>query len=282
MPIFSVTKTFTAAEVMHLVELGKVRLRAKVSSYITLPFRDNGATIRDLLSMRSGIPDYVDPLIEHYSSRPHGVDTRVSGAQISALIPKQVGVANYDFEYSSTNYLLLTRVIEKATGATYARALRRDLLTPARLDRVFVQDAERPTPPLARAAPPIAGTGPYLPNTLIASGGSGAGCIAADAQSIARWGYALFDETLLRPATIAAMLPTQFENYGLGVEPANQGDLTLYGHSGAAPGGRTGLWVDRTDKISVAVLMATDNPDSDPVPVADALIEELRPGGSAR
>ena len=58
MAVASITKTFVAAEIMRLVEDGKVDLDATLSSYVPLPVPDLGATVRDALGHRSGIPDY--------------------------------------------------------------------------------------------------------------------------------------------------------------------------------------------------------------------------------
>ncbi|MDQ4143736.1 MAG: beta-lactamase family protein, partial [Actinomycetota bacterium] len=62
--IGSITKSVIAAQVMQLVEAGALALDDPVSDHVPagLDFNTNKATIRDLLSMRSGIPDYVDEL----------------------------------------------------------------------------------------------------------------------------------------------------------------------------------------------------------------------------
>ena len=64
--IASTTKAIVAAQVMQLVEAGELRLDDLAADHLPsdLDFDTNGATIRDLLGQRSGIPDYlpaVDP-----------------------------------------------------------------------------------------------------------------------------------------------------------------------------------------------------------------------------
>ena len=51
--------------------------------------------------------------------------------------------------YSNPNFLLLGMLIEQVTGSPLAEAYRADLFEPAGLERVAVQDTERPMPPLA-------------------------------------------------------------------------------------------------------------------------------------
>ncbi len=57
--IASITKTVIAAEIMRLSEQGKLRLSDPVSEHLppSFHFDTNGATIENLLSMESGIPD---------------------------------------------------------------------------------------------------------------------------------------------------------------------------------------------------------------------------------
>ena len=58
--IASITKTLVAAQVMQLVEAGELSLDDLAADRLPpdLEFDTNGATIADLLSMRSGISEY--------------------------------------------------------------------------------------------------------------------------------------------------------------------------------------------------------------------------------
>src|SRR6266508_6296835 len=55
MGIASISKTFTAAEVLHLAATGRVDLNAPLSNYVKHPLTGNGATVREALGMQSGI-----------------------------------------------------------------------------------------------------------------------------------------------------------------------------------------------------------------------------------
>ena len=98
-------------------------------------------------------------------------------------------------------------LIEHVTHRPLAHALRADLLRPAALARVSTQDAERPATP--RAAPdtgvPVGPPTPYLPNRAAASATWADSGMAADAASIARWGYLLYGSHLQPPATTRLM-----------------------------------------------------------------------------
>ena len=58
--IASVTKSVVAAQVMQMVEAGELALDDPAADHLPpdLDFDTNGATIRQLLGQRSGIPDY--------------------------------------------------------------------------------------------------------------------------------------------------------------------------------------------------------------------------------
>jgi D-alanyl-D-alanine carboxypeptidase len=165
--IASITKTFTAAEVLLLAERGQVDLDAPLSRYVDMPVTDLGATVRDALGMRSGIPDYLrTQVIDELALRR---DRRVTVDDMLSRVRGAPSRPNVIFTYSNTNYLLLGQLIEEVTGMTYAAAIRRDLTSPLGLGgRIVAQDEQRPVPPLAPAA--VRGRTRYLPNRALASG----------------------------------------------------------------------------------------------------------------
>ena len=58
--IGNITQNFVAAQVMRLVEDGKVDLDAKLSAYIPLPVPDRGATVRDAFGPSQRYPGLLD------------------------------------------------------------------------------------------------------------------------------------------------------------------------------------------------------------------------------
>ena len=69
--IASVTKSVIAAQVMQMVEAGELSLDALASDYLpaNFDFDTNGATIRQLLDMHAGIPDwYSDDMEERMAT----------------------------------------------------------------------------------------------------------------------------------------------------------------------------------------------------------------------
>jgi D-alanyl-D-alanine carboxypeptidase len=241
MAIASVTKTFTAAEVMLLSERGLVDLDAPITDYVELPFDARGATVRQLLNMSSGFPE--DPLeaIDSAAIADPGHDYAV-GDEISLVDPdaSRMGAVGYGQEYNNLNFAVLGELIEQVTGGTYAEAVRGHLLDATPLKRVWVQDDETPEPPVAvgEVLPeiPVVDEGSaWVPSRAMASLASPEGGIAADAPSIARWGALLYgghviDATLVEQMT--AGLQAEDDWYGLGTARGQYDGEPWVGHQG--------------------------------------------------
>ena len=257
MNIASITKTFTAAEVVHLAQRGLIDLDVPASQYLGHPLLAQQPTVRQLLSMRSGVPEHTnDTFFAAVTAMPSKSWTATEALAYAAGPPMPPGT---EFAYTNSNYLLLGLLIEKVTNTTYADALRHDLLQQPNLRRVAIQDSEAPTAPLGAPAPDITTlpTDPYLPSRALASAAGAAGGIAADAESVAQWGYELYGGRLLPPHAVHEMIKPGPEGYGLGtaVESLSNLPWTGIGHTGGIPGYSTGLIVVPEHQTAVAVLL---------------------------
>ena len=269
MPIDSITKTFTAAEVLLLAQAGKVNLDAPLSRYIDHPLTAGGATVRQVLSMRSGVSD---PPIRAYDGLVHLPAAGKASWSIQrslAYLKPTLAARGPVPRYASANYLLLGMLVEKLTGRPMAQVLRTDLFDPAHLTRVAAQDTERPVPPLA-AAPRslVSKSDGYLPSRSRAhpTHDTFAG-IAADAQTVALWGYQLYGARLLAPTSVRAMTteptPDQlFPGVGYGLGTMVYTDLATdpgYGHGGSGPASTSILVVVPARHLSLAILIPEEN-----------------------
>lgn len=126
----SITKQFTSALVLQLVDQGKVKLDAKLSEYLPAYRKDIGdkVTVHQLLNHTSGIPSYtgLPGFFNDVSRNPYTVDEFV----------KKYASNNLEFEpgskfsYNNSGYFLLGAIIEKVTGQTYEQALKERILDP--------------------------------------------------------------------------------------------------------------------------------------------------------
>lgn len=129
MYIGSVTKTATAAAVLQLVDQGKLSLDdtiAEVLPDLAKEFPDIApVTVRSLLDMSSGIPDYINVeeggILPGYLKDPSRGYTSAQLIQ-TALAANPVapqGTAGY----SNTNYIILGELLATITGKTPAQAV---------------------------------------------------------------------------------------------------------------------------------------------------------------
>ena len=212
--IASITKTFTAAEVMHLVATGQVKLDNPMSAYVKHPLTANGATVRETLSMRSGLSDPAEGTLDKpFLAQPHRHWTMT---ETLSYTPKSSRAPGGMSEYANTNFLLLGLLIEAVSHKSAVAAIRADLIDPAGLTRTAVQDTERPVPPFAvpkHDEVPATFDG-YLPVRCIPSALVTAGGIAADAADVARWGYLLYGGRLLEARPRRPDDPTARDRHG--------------------------------------------------------------------
>ncbi|HYO18223.1 MAG TPA: serine hydrolase domain-containing protein, partial [Dermatophilaceae bacterium] len=265
MAIASITKTFVAAEVMRLAGQGLVDLDAPVTDYVSVPFDTTGATLRQVLGMRSGFPlDPFEAMIESAAEDPNKSWTT---AEVIALAdadgPRQGKLGWLD--YNNLNYLVLGQLIEQVTGEPLATSLTRDLIEPAGLDRVWVQDAQQPEPPLTVSEEDpdldtVDDDGPWLPSRSMASAAGPAGGIAADAPSLARWGYLLYGGHVIDSALVEEMTPGL--GYGLGTGKRLHDGEFLLGHDGDILTYHGVLLTATAGYAGIAVLLPAPAPDA--------------------
>jgi len=114
MNIGSITKTFTAAEVVHLAHQGLLDLDAPASRYLDAALLARGPTVRQLLSMTSGLPDF---FTDAYASAVLADPTRHwSPAQDLTYATGKPAAPGDRYEYTNTNFLFLGQLIERVTG----------------------------------------------------------------------------------------------------------------------------------------------------------------------
>ncbi len=134
--IGSITKSFTAAAVIHLMRDGLIySFDQKLSDFSAdFPF-GNQITIRDLMTHHSGIPDYVGPVEEYAEENNYYFDRD----EIFEIIEESIlengllFIPGEYFSYSNSNYFILGVLIEELTGKSYEEYLQLKLFTPLNL-----------------------------------------------------------------------------------------------------------------------------------------------------
>lgn len=139
----SVSKNLFAAVALQLAEDGALSLEDPVSVYIETP-RGDEITVRMLMNHSSGIPEYFASL--GLSDGSEGVPDFFSEARPPSEILRLMPSLNPTFEpgsqqsYSNTNFLLLGRVIEEATGQLLGDVFEERIVGPLALKDTYLYD----------------------------------------------------------------------------------------------------------------------------------------------
>lgn len=149
-PIASITKMFTAALVMQLVDEARINLDQTVQSILTdvdlsglhiVQGVDHGPTltIRHLLHQTSGLADYYesDLAADLKGGRDRSYNLN-DVLRMTKALPPQAAPESGKSYYSDTNYQLLGAVIEAATGQIYDQALQSRICEPLGLAQTGV------------------------------------------------------------------------------------------------------------------------------------------------
>jgi CubicO group peptidase (beta-lactamase class C family) len=137
----SITKTFTAAAVMRLVQAGKLDLDAPIDRYLQAPlprsrFDPKAVTLRLLGGHAAGLPSLFDMFDESRAS-----------PTIAELIHKYGELAypaGERYEYANLGYSLLGQAVSRVTGQEFSTSLNDLVIRPLRLrDTFFDTDGAR-------------------------------------------------------------------------------------------------------------------------------------------
>ncbi len=157
----SISKTFTGMAALKLWEQHKLDLKAPVTKYFSnFPYTE--VTIEQLLSHRSGLPDYTVFMESHKYAVTKVKNKRgrwVKKIQlINAETPFKQGLYNNQdvlsfminrrpapqshpdrvFKYCNTNFVLLALIIEKITGQDFPTYMAENLFKPLKMDNTFI------------------------------------------------------------------------------------------------------------------------------------------------
>ena len=291
--IASMTKTFTAALILRLVEDGKLSLDDRVAPLLPGVKVGKTITVRMLLDHTSGLADFFFG---------KGIDRALladrSRTWTAARALRYVGPRRYlpgkGWNYSNTNYLLLGLIAERVGGAPFASQVRERFLDPLGLTGAYVQAAEAPRGRPARGYrfdgpgktfPPIdLSDGTVVrPFTSVVTAAGAAGNIAATSRDLARWAQALYGGQVLRPETLQAAVDdatriarySRTAGYGLGVQVTRIGTHRAWGHSGRLLGFRGELRYLPDEGVAIAIL--TNQSRADVHRIVEALLRIAAP-----
>jgi len=241
--IGSITKTFVATLILQLVDESKIGLDDNLAKYY--PNYPNGAniTIRQMLDMTSGIPDYLaDPLIgasfDFYRSNKF-TPQEIYEATMSLTPTFEPGKG---WHYSNGNYNILGMLVEKITGNKLEDDLNSRIIKPLGLTNTYLPTAPDISGDHASGYMTDTVTGNKVNVTIMEPSITwAAGGMISDFSDLKIYMKALYDGTLVSKQT----QEERFKFVSTGIKPFFQYGLGLLyadgfiGHNGGITGYNT-------------------------------------------
>ncbi|MBD2705108.1 beta-lactamase family protein [Spirosoma sp. BT702] len=261
----SLSKTFTAVATLKLIDAGKLKFEDTIQKFYP-DFPYHGITIRELLSHRSGLPNYQyafdDSMKVNFYKKEKPYPTNATIMHWFATVkptPRAYNIPGRGFSYSNTNYMVLASIIEKSTGQSYEAFIHKNIFEPLGMHHTFVATTKNESFNQHKTAG-------YQWNRRIPKdyyddvvGDKG---IYSTTGDLFRWYRALNGDCVLPKKRLAeAFIPRSFErkgakNYGYGfrmmLNDENQPEF-IY-HSGWWKGYNTMFWFSPKDEYVIIML----------------------------
>jgi D-alanyl-D-alanine carboxypeptidase len=199
--------------------------------------RASDITVLDLMNHTSGYPDYY-PL--------DFVDRRLQKPIAADDLIQQYAGKKLDFEpgtrwsYSNTGFIILGRIVEMASGETFAGFLRKLILKPIGMEHTMIGPGPKKNVAQGYSSFALSAPEPVAPE---ASGWLGAaGELYSTPSDLVRWDLALIEGKVLHPEFYKLMITSRelahgiMTGYGCGIGVAVQEGRSVLRHSGAVSG----------------------------------------------
>jgi CubicO group peptidase (beta-lactamase class C family) len=244
--IGSISKIFTAALVFKQIELGRLKLSDPLSKWFPTIGNSRKITIKHLLSHQSGIYNFTnDASYLQWNTQPHSRKNLLE----RILRYPNVFMPGEKTEYSNSNFVLLTWILEDVSGEKYTDLLEKWVLKPTGLKQTFFT---------TDSAMPLAASYTYTTSWVKSAETHesiplGAGSIVSTTTELNRFLVALLSGKLLHSESLEAMKSISADRFGLGLIRVPFHNYTGYGHTGGIDGFQSQLFGFRNDSVTVAI-----------------------------
>jgi CubicO group peptidase (beta-lactamase class C family) len=274
----SVSKQFTAAAVMLLVESGRLDLREPVARWLPEgPPQWRQVALHQLLSHTAGVPHWLEaPGLD--PAEPMRTSERLEVIQAAPLRTEP----GAQWHYSSPGFLLAGLIVERASGQPYREFLADRILSPLKLTQTTVGGAPGAAARGHRDGQPVA---PWDLGAM-----PGTGDIWSTARDLTRFTTALHAGELLAASSLRAMCTAHATlddddegeprlittGYGYGMFTGNFAGRAAYYHPGDNPGYQSfACWIP--DRAASIVILVNDEAAS-----VTGLLRQLLPAAVER
>lgn len=259
----SAAKTIVATMIMQEAQAGHLSLATRLSEFYPQLPNARQITVRMLLDMTSGLPDYLNnPRIKWtINNQPRH---RWTVDQILTGLGTGLGAANFApghrFQYSDTNYIVLGGILERVTHSPIQQAFEHLIAGPLGLtSATFVPtraaEARIAHPYLRHSNGSLASQ--WIPGYGISSAAWGPvftdGGLAASSLGLARFANALLAGRLVSSVAVRQMTRLGRSHYGFGIRSRTLAGHSWLGHAGIFAGYQAQDWSAPSRQLTVAV-----------------------------
>lgn len=243
----SITKMFTSVLVFKAVEAGKLKLDQTLDTYFPKIKNSGQITIAHLLNHRSGI--------HSFTSRPDYREWETESKTREELLEiirdgGSVFEPNSKAEYSNSNYVLLTFILEDVLGKPYSKLISEKIVSLLGLNNTYVGDSINLNHNEAYSYTYVNGW--ERKDETHMSIPLGAGALVSTPADLNAFIHALFTGKLISKESLDKM-KTISDGYGMGIFPVPFHNKNGYGHNGGIDGFTSVLGYIPEDKVSVAL-----------------------------
>jgi CubicO group peptidase (beta-lactamase class C family) len=257
--IGSLSKPFTAAVILRLVELQALTLKDPVSTFLPGYPQGGSITIEQLLTHSSGVKEYLEiKAIQQLpdSAPPISLDKLIAYFSNEPLVIRP----GEKFAYSNSNYILLSAIIEKITGKKFEHLVRQTIFEPLAMhhsgfDFKHVADTNKSTGHLS------------IKKSLLVSEdfdstyAPGCGSMYSTAKDIFRWYRGLYNGKVIADSTREQAFARRQSNYGYGWFNEKKHGKKCISHAGGVPGFVANLQFYPDEDLCVILLSNSTNRD---------------------
>ena len=228
----SVTKQFTASAIMLLKEQGKLSVDDTLQKYFPSYKYADKITIKNLLTMTSGIKNYVlrsNEVDELFYLQPElsekivkeNSENKNKEIIINWILNQELNFEpDTEYRYSDSNYYLLGKVIEQVSGKTYEKFITEDILKPLGLSCSGFTGSDK-------LSKNYEGTDKCKYMTYLGVGYSSTGFIS-NVSDLLKWIDGILSYQLLSEESVNEMFTPYKENFAYGVFVADN-RISVYG-----------------------------------------------------
>lgn len=259
----SVSKQFTAMAIIMLQEQGKLNYDDSVQQYLpSFPYK--GITIRQLLTHRSGLPNYTYFSDKLWPNRRTPITNEDVLNLMAVHQPDIYYRPNTHFDYSNTGYALLAAIVDETSGMPFANFLQEHIFGPLEMTNTFTFSNDLAVVTGRVATGYTSGkrkrTTDYLDTVLGDKG------VYSTVEDLYKWDQALYTQKLVKRESLEEAFTgsrpekKKDEDYGFGwrIRQIESGDTVVY-HGGLWHGFNTYLLRNPKDHSSLIVLSNLTN-----------------------